>query len=86
MLTGQQAKRFLKQRHWSYRKAAPLLGVRFEHLCLVLNGHRESRRLLNRIAELPDRLGTDPLKGPQHTPAQISKQEVFAHQPKQEAP
>lgn len=83
MFTGAQAKRHLKQNHWSYRNVAPVLGVTFQHLCMVLNGHRESRRLLNRIAELPDRLEADPLKGPQSTPAEKSKQEVFTHQPQE---
>jgi transcriptional regulator with XRE-family HTH domain len=76
MFTGAQAKRHLKQNHWSYRNVAPVLGVTFQHLSMVLNGHRESRRLLNRIAELPDRLDANPLKGPQSTPAEKSAQEV----------
>lgn len=49
----QSAKARLKELGWSYRRVAPLLGVRFEHLCLVLNGHRESRRLLAAIEALP---------------------------------
>lgn len=33
-------------------KAAKKLGVTREHLCLVVNGHRQSRRLLQKISEL----------------------------------
>ena len=33
-------------------KAAKKLGVTREHLCLVVNGHRESRRLLAQIRQL----------------------------------
>lgn len=43
----------LKRKGWSYRRAAPKLGVTYQHLCLVLNGQRESRRLLAAIANLP---------------------------------
>lgn len=53
MITRQQAKARLKELGWSYRRVAPLLGVRFEHLCLVLNGHRDSLRLLAAIESLP---------------------------------
>ncbi len=53
MITRQQAKARLKELGWSYRRVAPLLGVRFEHLCLVLNGHRDSIRLLAAIEGLP---------------------------------
>ena len=47
------AKRSLKAKGWSYRRAAPHLGVNYVHLALVLTGKRESRRLLHRIAALP---------------------------------
>ncbi len=47
-----KAKQHLASIGLSYRKAAPLTGVCYQHLCDVLNGHRESRRLLNRIMEL----------------------------------
>lgn len=49
------AKRHLKSQGWSYRSASPELGVSFVHLSLVLNGHRESRRLLLAIQGLPRR-------------------------------
>ena len=47
------AKRLIKARGWSYRRAAPVLGVTYQHLSEVLNGRRASRRLLSRIASLP---------------------------------
>jgi hypothetical protein len=55
MLTRQQAKVKLKSKGWSYRSAAPLLGVHYCHLCRVLTGKRESRRLLLAIDALPPR-------------------------------
>lgn len=42
----------LRKRGISQRKAAETLGVTFEHLNRVLNGHRESARLLKDVAEL----------------------------------
>lgn len=47
------AKRILKARGWSYRAAAPALGVCYQHLACVLTGRRQSRRLLARISQLP---------------------------------
>jgi predicted transcriptional regulator len=52
MLTRNAAKAKLKNMGLSYRKAAPLLGVTYPHLSYVLNGHRDSKRLLKAIAEL----------------------------------
>jgi hypothetical protein len=52
MMTRQQAKRHLQKLGLSQRAVAPRLGVRFEHLNRVLNGHRESRRLLRAIRDL----------------------------------
>lgn len=46
------AKRRLKEVGLSYRSAAPRLGVCYQHLCSVLNGRRESQRLLKKIEEL----------------------------------
>lgn len=43
----------LKRKGWSYREAAPVLGVTYQHLSEVLNGKRISRRLLAAIAALP---------------------------------
>ena len=48
-----QAKAHLRAAGWSYRTAAPRLGVTYQHLCYVLNGQRESRRLLANIIRLP---------------------------------
>jgi len=50
-----EAKHTLKARGWSYRTAAPRLGVCYQHLALVLTGRRESRRLLARIEAIPHR-------------------------------
>lgn len=55
MLTRLQAKATLKEKGWSYRTVAPLLDVHHIHLSMVLNGHRVSRRLLNKIEGLPAR-------------------------------
>ena len=57
-MTGQNAKVTIKQRGWSQMAAAKKLGVTFEHLNRVLNGHRESRRLLAAIAKIPMREST----------------------------
>jgi hypothetical protein len=40
---------------WSYRSAAPVLGVSYQHLCQVLNGERPSRRLTAAVLALPKR-------------------------------
>ena len=50
-----QARRHFYEAGWSYRAAAPLLGVCYQHLCQVLRGERQSRRLLAAIAALPKR-------------------------------
>ena len=46
------AKQLLKDRGYSYRTAAPALGVCYQHLAFVLNGQRQSLRLLKRISDL----------------------------------
>lgn len=51
----QEAKAHLRSAGWSYRTAAPALGVTYQHLCYVLNGHRHSLRLLAKVAALPHR-------------------------------
>lgn len=43
----------LRAKGWTLRPAARLLGVSTTHLHAVLSGHRYSRSLLSRIAELP---------------------------------
>lgn len=50
-------KQVLKSRGWSYRKAAEKLGVTYQHICLVMNGRRKSRRLLAAVAALPQNVG-----------------------------
>jgi len=53
MFTREKAKRELKARGWTYRRAEPVLGVTYQHLCLVLTGKRESKRLLKAIEAIP---------------------------------
>lgn len=48
------AKNKLRTKGWSYRKAAPLLGITYQYLCDVCNGVHTSIRLNGRIAKLPD--------------------------------
>ncbi len=48
------AKRTLKARGWSYRRAAPVLGVTYQHLSEVLNSRRHSRRLIRRVMALTE--------------------------------
>lgn len=48
-------KKMLKDKGWSYRSAAPALGVCYVHLALVLTGKRHSKRLLNAISKLGNR-------------------------------
>ena len=52
------ARALLKRKNWSYRNAAPVLGVSYQHLAMVLTGRRESRRLLAAIEALPPRSDT----------------------------
>lgn len=47
------AREELKRKGWSYRTAAPFLGVSYQHICLVLTGKRISQILLDRIFSLP---------------------------------
>jgi DMSO/TMAO reductase YedYZ heme-binding membrane subunit len=53
-LTIPQARAALRRKGYSYRRAALALGCSFTHLSHVLTHRRESRRLLGRIAELPE--------------------------------
>jgi hypothetical protein len=55
MFTRAQAKVTLKEKGWTYRTAAPALGITYQHLSYVLNGHRESRRVLAAIEAMPAR-------------------------------
>ena len=56
-LTGNlvRARQELKDKGWSYRTAAPELGVCSQHLASVLTGIRQSKALLDRISKLPKR-------------------------------
>ena len=49
------ARRHFYAMGWSYRAAAPVLGVCYQHLSQVLNGERKSSSLLARIQSLPPR-------------------------------
>lgn len=48
-------KRMLAAKGWSYRTAAPVLGVHWTHLNRVLQGERQSAALLKRIEAMPKR-------------------------------
>lgn len=50
-----EARQHFQAGGWSYRAAAPLLGVSYQHLCQVLTGVRQSRRLTAAILALPPR-------------------------------
>lgn len=50
-----KARRHFHAHGWSYRSAAPVLGVSYQHLSQVLNGERQSRRLINAVLSLPHR-------------------------------
>lgn len=47
------AKEKLKTKGWSYRRAAPVLGVHYVYLWQVCNGVHESIRLNLKIRNLP---------------------------------
>ena len=49
----QTARNTLRSKGWTQAAAANLLGVSAIHLCYVLNGRRDSRRLLDAIRRLP---------------------------------
>jgi hypothetical protein len=50
----QAARNSLRAKGWTQSAAAQVLGITPIHLCYVLNGRRESRRVLNAIAALPN--------------------------------
>lgn len=52
MFTRELAKHQLKRKGWTYRRAAAAIGVTYQHLSEVLNGHRASKRLLKAIRGL----------------------------------
>ena len=49
----QAARNALRSKGWTQAAAAQVLGITPIHLCYVLNGRRESRRVLTAIAHLP---------------------------------
>gem|GEM_PF-6138216 len=55
ILTPSKVKTALRKAGIPQLQAAPLLGVTFEHLNRVLNGHRESQSLLRRTFDLATR-------------------------------
>lgn len=62
-ITLELAKQVLRDKGYTQRQAAPLLGVGHVHLCFVLNGHRVSARLLRKISELPPRAAVEAAPG-----------------------
>lgn len=50
----QAARNALRRKGWTQAEVANLLGITRIHLCYVLNGRRESRRVLAAIQDLPD--------------------------------
>lgn len=50
----QAARNTLRRRGWTQAAVAQRLGVSAIHLNYVLNGRRESRRILHAIEQLPD--------------------------------
>jgi len=50
----QAARNELRRKGWSQEAAAGQLGVTRVHLTFVLNGRRQSRRILKAIQELPE--------------------------------
>lgn len=49
----EQEKLRLRKKGWAYRRLAAELGVTYQYLSDVLNGHKTSRRLLARIIVVP---------------------------------
>lgn len=48
-------KEHLRMKNHTYRSAAQVLGVSYQHVCYVLNGQRESEPLCQRIQRIPRR-------------------------------
>ncbi len=55
-----EAQRILKRKGYSYRTAAPLLGITHTHLFRCLTGERHSERVLAGVEELPTREEVQP--------------------------
>ena len=47
-------KKELRRKGWSYRQAAPVLGVHYVYLCNFANGIYQSHRLTKKIQRLPN--------------------------------
>lgn len=54
LVSVQAARQHLRRNGWTQVAAAKKAGVTREHTALVLNGHRESNRLLKFILSLPE--------------------------------
>ena len=52
----QAARKALRVKGWSQAQVAERLGISRIHVCYVLNGRRESRRVINAINHLPENL------------------------------
>jgi transcriptional regulator with XRE-family HTH domain len=50
----QEARNEIRRKGWNQKSAALLIGVSRQHLNWVLNGHRQSKRILNALKELPE--------------------------------
>jgi transcriptional regulator with XRE-family HTH domain len=50
----QAARNALRRKGWSQAQVAARLGISRIHVCYVLNGRRESRRVINAILHLPE--------------------------------
>jgi hypothetical protein len=55
-----KAKEMLRAKGWSNRRACQFLGISLNHISCVLNGHRQSRRLLIQISKMP--ISSEPYK------------------------
>ena len=55
MFTREKVKVELKLKGWTYCEAGEALGRTYQHISYVLNGQRESMRLLRELSALPAR-------------------------------
>lgn len=46
-------KRELQRKGWSYRRAAPVLGIHWVYLCGLANGKYNSKRLKLKVLQMP---------------------------------
>ena len=54
MLPHEHAKREMKRKGWSYRRAALRIGKGYPWVCAVLNGHGTSQPVIDAILALPE--------------------------------